>query len=76
MERPRQGVGSFAVAASVVAAASNMASKATKKRRAPPPPSAGPRIDIIGSRQSLANFPVANSEVGRAASNVPNTLER
>ena len=43
VERPRQGVGSFMVAASVVSAASNLAGKSTKKRRAPPPPSTNPR---------------------------------
>ena len=70
-ERPRQGVGSFMVAASVVSATSNM--KSSKKRRAPPPPLINSRGN--GSQQSL-NSIAGNGDARRSGQNVPNTLER
>ena len=75
IEKPRQGVGSFAVAASVVSAASNLAGKSNKKRRAPPPPSANPKGSVNGSQQSL-NSIAGNIDVRKSGPNVPNTLER
>ena len=74
-ERPRQGISSFAVAASVVSVASNLAGKPTKKRRAPPPPSANSRGSANGSQQSI-NSIAGNNDPGKLSSNVPNTLER
>ena len=75
IEKQRQGVGSFAVAASVVSAASNLAGKSNKKRRAPPPPSANQKGSVNGSQQSL-NSIAGNIDVRKSGSNVPNTLER
>ena len=71
VERPRQGAGSFMVAASVVSAVSNL--KSTKKRRAPPPPSINSKGN--GSQQSLNSIAVS-SDTRRSGKNVPNTLER
>ena len=71
VERPRQGVSSFMVAASVVSTTSNL--KSTKKRRAPPPPLINSKGN--GSQQSL-NSIAGNSDARRSGQNVPNTLER